>query len=74
MKEAETSITSVLNNLFAPMTQKRVNELGLNREAESKYVARLSGEVDGSGKEDAIALGKFLSCFWISWLHGPFAF
>jgi hypothetical protein len=58
MKEAEASITSVLNSLFAPMTRKRVKELGMGEEAEAKYVGRLSREVEGSGKDQSIAAGK----------------
>jgi chromosome transmission fidelity protein 18 len=61
MKEADTTITSVLNSLFAPMTRKRVNELGINQEEELMYVERLSREVDASGKEDSIALGTLLA-------------
>jgi chromosome transmission fidelity protein 18 len=58
MKEAESSVTSVLNSLFAPMTRKRVKELGLSDEAESKYVGRLSREVEGCGRDISIAVGK----------------
>jgi chromosome transmission fidelity protein 18 len=58
MKEAETSITSVLNSLFAPMTRKRVKELGMGEEDEAKYVGRLSREVEGTGKEQSIATGQ----------------
>lgn len=57
MKEAETSLNTVLNNLFNPLTRKRVKELALGEEEESKYVARLSREIDGSGRESSIALG-----------------
>ncbi|KAF9014074.1 P-loop containing nucleoside triphosphate hydrolase protein [Cyathus striatus] len=59
MKEAETSVLTILNNLFSPMTKKRVKELGMNEEEEGRYVARLSHEVDGSGRENSIATGCF---------------
>ncbi|KAF9469336.1 P-loop containing nucleoside triphosphate hydrolase protein [Collybia nuda] len=59
MKEAETSLITVLNDLFSPMTKKRVKELALSEEEESKYVARLSREIDSSGRESSIALGCF---------------
>lgn len=62
MKEAETSIVSVLNNLFNPLTKKRVKELAMGEEEETKYVARLSREVDGSGRESGVAVGKYLRC------------
>jgi chromosome transmission fidelity protein 18 len=58
MKQADTSINSVLNNLFNPLTRKRVKELAMGEEEESRYVARLSREVEGSGKESSIASGK----------------
>ncbi|KAG6879255.1 hypothetical protein C0992_004084 [Termitomyces sp. T32_za158] len=59
MKEGDTSISAVLNNIFSPLTKKRVKELGLTEEEESRYVARLSREIDGSGRENSIALGCF---------------
>ncbi|KAJ7087754.1 P-loop containing nucleoside triphosphate hydrolase protein [Mycena epipterygia] len=59
MKEAETSLVSVLNSLFTPLTRKRVKELALTEIEESKYVGRLSREVDGCGRENSIAVGCF---------------
>ncbi|KAF5386678.1 hypothetical protein D9615_001593 [Tricholomella constricta] len=59
MKEADTSLITVLNDLFNPLTRKRVKELALTEEEEGKYVARLSREIDGSGRESSIALGCF---------------
>ncbi|KAE9394078.1 P-loop containing nucleoside triphosphate hydrolase protein [Gymnopus androsaceus JB14] len=60
MKEAENSIASALNSLFTPLSKKRAKELGLNDEAETRYVSRLSHEVDACGKDSAIAIGCFL--------------
>ncbi|KAA1469409.1 hypothetical protein DENSPDRAFT_796002 [Dentipellis sp. KUC8613] len=59
MKEADTSFLTVLNNLFSPMTKKRVKELGLGEEDEARYVDRLSRELDGSGMLDRVATGCF---------------
>ncbi|TFK54597.1 P-loop containing nucleoside triphosphate hydrolase protein [Heliocybe sulcata] len=59
MKEADTSMTSVLNDLFSPMSKKRVKEAGLTEEEETRYVDRLSREVDGSGSTDKVAMGCF---------------
>ncbi|KIY50839.1 P-loop containing nucleoside triphosphate hydrolase protein [Fistulina hepatica ATCC 64428] len=59
MKEAESSIGSVLNSLFCHLSKKRAAELGLTEEEESRYVARLSREVDASGKESSVAVGCF---------------
>jgi chromosome transmission fidelity protein 18 len=59
MKEAETSLISVLNSLFTPLTRKRVKELGLTEAEETKYVGRLSREVDGCGRESSIAVGEW---------------
>lgn len=60
MKEAENSVQSVLNSLFSPLSKKRVKELGLTEQEEGKYVARLYQEIDGSGRENAIATGNFV--------------
>ena len=57
MKEAETSLTSVLGDLFSPLPKRRARELGLTEEQESKYVGRLSRDIDGSGSLDKIAMG-----------------
>ncbi|OBZ65799.1 Chromosome transmission fidelity protein 18 [Grifola frondosa] len=59
MKEAESSQTIVLNDLFSPLARKRARDLGMGEEDEIRYVARLSREVDGSGAMDKIALGCF---------------
>ncbi|KAJ7157004.1 P-loop containing nucleoside triphosphate hydrolase protein [Mycena crocata] len=59
MKEADSSLVSVLNSLFTPLTRKRVKELALTEVEESKYVGRLSREVDGCGRENSIAVGCF---------------
>ncbi|KAJ3782143.1 P-loop containing nucleoside triphosphate hydrolase protein [Lentinula aff. detonsa] len=59
MKEADNSVISALNSLFTPLSKKRAKELGLNDEAESRYVSRLSQEIDSCGKDSAIAVGCF---------------
>ncbi|XP_006457848.1 hypothetical protein AGABI2DRAFT_63250, partial [Agaricus bisporus var. bisporus H97] len=58
MKEAETSVVSVLNDIFSPLTKKRVKDLALTEEQESRYINRLSFEIEGSGKDAAIANGS----------------
>lgn len=58
MKEGDTTLNAVLNNIFSPLTKKRVKELGLTEEEENRFVARLSREIDGSGRENSIALGR----------------
>lgn len=58
MKEGDTSIISVVNALFSPLQRKRVKELGMSEEDESRYVGRLSREIESSGRESSIALGK----------------
>lgn len=57
MKEAEGTVTSVLNSLFAPMTRKRVKELAITDDGESRFVSRLSREVESSGRETGVAIG-----------------
>ncbi|KZT27298.1 P-loop containing nucleoside triphosphate hydrolase protein [Neolentinus lepideus HHB14362 ss-1] len=59
MKEADASLTSVLNDLFSPMSKKRVKEAGLTEEEETRYVDRLSREIEGSGATDKVAMGCF---------------
>ncbi|KAF8643844.1 hypothetical protein AX16_008861 [Volvariella volvacea WC 439] len=59
MKEGDISVLSVLNDLFAPLSKKRVQELGLTDEEEAKYVARLSHAIDGSGRDMSLAIGCF---------------
>lgn len=60
MKEADNSIISALNSLFIPLSKKRAKELGLNDEGESRYVGRISQEIDSCGKDSAIAIGRYL--------------
>lgn len=59
MKEAETSQTAVLNDLFAPLPHRRAKELGLGEEDLARYVGRLSHAVEASGAPDKIAVGCF---------------
>lgn len=58
MKGADTSYLSILNNIFSPLSKKRVKELGMTDEEEGKYVTRLSREIESSGKENSIASGE----------------
>lgn len=57
MKESESSTISVLNSLFAPMTKKRVKELGIGEEEEARYVGRLSREVESINNPSTVATG-----------------
>lgn len=63
MKEADSSTISVINSIFAPMTRKRVKELGMGEEEESKYVGRLSREIESINNPSTIATGQpFQNC------------
>ncbi|EKM82410.1 hypothetical protein AGABI1DRAFT_89230 [Agaricus bisporus var. burnettii JB137-S8] len=44
---------------YSPLTKKRVKDLALTEEQESRYINRLSFEIEGSGKDAAIANGCF---------------
>jgi hypothetical protein len=66
MKEADTSLTSVLGDLFAPLPKRRARELGLTEEQEAKYVGRLSRDVDGSGSLDKVVMGAPMSLTIVS--------
>ncbi|CAK5277317.1 unnamed protein product [Mycena citricolor] len=59
MKEADSSLITVVNNLFIPLTRKRVKELGLTEAEENKYVGRLAREVEACGRESSVAVGCF---------------
>jgi chromosome transmission fidelity protein 18 len=57
MKEADATVNSVVNNLFNPLSRKRVKELALSDEEEARYVLRLSREIESSGRDSTIASG-----------------
>jgi chromosome transmission fidelity protein 18 len=57
-EESDSTITSVVNNLFIPMTKKRIKDLGMKEDEENRYVSRLSREVDASGKDQSVAIGE----------------
>ncbi|EPS95187.1 hypothetical protein FOMPIDRAFT_1062862 [Fomitopsis schrenkii] len=59
MKQGDMTWTTVLNDLFAPMARKRTKDLGLTEEEETKYVRRLSREVESTGAMDRVAEGCF---------------
>ncbi|KAL4246083.1 hypothetical protein ABKN59_003317 [Abortiporus biennis] len=59
MKEAESTQATVLNDLFIPMSKKRVKDLGLTEDDEAKYVTRLSRDIDACGGIDKVAIGCF---------------
>lgn len=58
MKEADHSLYAILNDLFNPLSKKRVQELDFTQEDESRYVSRLSREIEGSGRDSSVANGK----------------
>jgi chromosome transmission fidelity protein 18 len=57
MKETDISLNAILTDLFSPLSRKRAQELGLSDEDECRYVSRLSAEIEGSGRESAVAVG-----------------
>lgn len=60
MKEADASQISILNDLFCPLQRKRVKDLGMTEEEESRYVGRLARTIENSGAPDKVALGEAL--------------
>lgn len=58
MKEGDSSFSTLLTNMFVPISKKRVKELGLCEEEENRYVRRLSMDIESSGSIDKVALGK----------------
>ncbi|KAK0483962.1 hypothetical protein IW261DRAFT_1466046 [Armillaria novae-zelandiae] len=59
MKEAEMSVISALTDLFSPLSKRRVKELGMTDEEESRYVGRLCRVVEACGRDSSIAIGCF---------------
>ncbi|KAG1814886.1 P-loop containing nucleoside triphosphate hydrolase protein [Suillus variegatus] len=59
MKEGDTTATSVINEIFAPLSRKRVKELGMGEEEEARYVNRLSHTIEGLNNPASIANGCF---------------
>lgn len=57
MKEAEATNQAVWNDLFLPLSKKRVKDLGLNDAEKQKYVNRLTRMVEASGAPDKIVGG-----------------
>lgn len=55
MKEGDTTISSVTNQIFAPLSRKRVKELGMGEEEEMQYVNRLSHAIEGLNNPASIA-------------------
>ncbi|KIJ10510.1 hypothetical protein PAXINDRAFT_177467 [Paxillus involutus ATCC 200175] len=59
MKEADTTATTVLNEIFSPLSRKRVKELAMGEEEEARYVNRLSRAIEGLNNFSSIANGCF---------------
>ncbi|KAG1754359.1 P-loop containing nucleoside triphosphate hydrolase protein [Suillus lakei] len=61
MKEGDTTATSVINEIFAPLSRKRVKELGMGEEEEARYVNRLSHTIEALNNPASIA--NWIGCF-----------
>ncbi|KAG9010130.1 hypothetical protein FRB93_004792 [Tulasnella sp. JGI-2019a] len=59
MKEAETTNQAVWNDIFIPMSKKRIKDLGLNDVEKGKYVSRLTRMIEATGAPDKIMAGCF---------------
>ncbi len=57
IKEADQSFISVLSDIFSPLPQSRVKDLGLTTEEVACYVGRISRSIEGTGNTDKVALG-----------------
>lgn len=62
MKEAETTNQAVWNDLFLPLSKKRVKDLGMDAVEKEKYVGRLARLVEASGAADKI-VGGMVQCY-----------
>ncbi|KAI9571435.1 P-loop containing nucleoside triphosphate hydrolase protein [Boletus coccyginus] len=59
MKEADTTATAVLNEVFAPLSRKRIRELAMGDMEEARYVNRLSRAIEALNNFHNIANGCF---------------
>ena len=59
MKEADTTATAVLNEVFAPLSRKRIRELAMGDMEEARYVNRLSRAIEALNNFPNIANGMF---------------
>lgn len=60
MKESETTTQAVWNDIFLPLSKKRVKDMGMTDEECNKYVNRLARMVEASGTMDKVMTG---TCF-----------
>lgn len=61
MKEADVTATAVLNEIFAPLSRKRIRELAIGEMEEAQYVNRLSRAIEALNNLPNIANGTFSS-------------
>lgn len=61
MKEADVTATAVLNEIFAPLSRKRIRELAMGDMEEARYVNRLSRAIETLNNFPNIANGMFSS-------------
>lgn len=61
MKEADVTTTAVLNEIFAPLSRKRIRELAMGGMEETRYVNRLSRAIEALNNFPNIANGMFPS-------------
>ncbi|KIO32526.1 hypothetical protein M407DRAFT_213664 [Tulasnella calospora MUT 4182] len=59
MKEAETTTQAVWNDIFIPLSKKRIKDMGMIDEDSQKYVNRLARMVEASGTMDKVMTGCF---------------
>lgn len=61
MKEGDVTATAVLNELFAPLSRKRIRELAMGELEEARYVNRLSRAIEALNNFSVVANGVFSS-------------
>lgn len=61
MKEADVTTTTVLNEIFIPLSRKRIRDLAMGEMEEARYVNRLSRAVETLNNFPNIANGMFSS-------------
>ncbi|KAG8969390.1 hypothetical protein FRC03_003081 [Tulasnella sp. 419] len=59
MKESESTAQDVWNDLFKPLSKKRIKDLGMTSQENEKYVGRLCRLIEASGMIDKVMSGCF---------------
>lgn len=66
MKEADSTITAVLNEIFVSSSRRRAKDLTMGEEEASRYVSRLSRSIEALNNPASIANGIQIPLYLLS--------